>query len=93
MLLDSVAHFMTFNLKAASVTRQLIPKMTMIVVLCFRTQERRISLFFGGIDAHLVFVAEWVYCCDNNIELLKTKKFSLNLKHYFSNFIIVSQNV
>ena len=26
MLLDSVAHFITFNLKSASVTRQLVPK-------------------------------------------------------------------
>ena len=59
MLLDLVAHFTTFNLKAGSVTRPLIPKIS-------PTQERRIS-FIWRIDVHLVFVEEHVYRCGNDI--------------------------
>ena len=81
MLLNSVAHFTTFNFKAVSVT-QLVPKTS-------RTQEHCISIVWQ--HRHLVFVEESVYHCSNNIGLLKTKKLSLNKNIYFNNFIVVSQ--
>jgi len=77
MLLDLVAHFRAFNLKAASVTRQIVPKTS-----C--TEEHCISFVWR--KKHLVFMEQHLYHCGNNIGLLKTKKFSLNKNIYYTNF-------
>jgi len=63
MLLNSVEHFTTFNLKAASITRQIVPKSIVFHL-------------FGSIDTHLVFVEERVYHCGNNIVIIENKKTS-----------------
>ena len=87
MLLDSAAHFMSFNLKPVSITRQLVPKTT-------DTQEHRISFVWQHRHIlHIVFIEEHVYHCGNNIGVLKTNKFNLNTNIYLSNFIIVSQRI